>query len=47
MKGVGMLIALLRGVNFRFWSHLGCSGKKTPSYVTHMSRSGLHVKAVL
>ena len=29
MKGVGMLIILLtcRGVNFRFWSHLGCSGQ--------------------
>ena len=28
MKGVGMLIISLRGVNFRIWSHLGCSGKK-------------------
>ena len=27
MKGVGMLVVLLRGVNFRFWSHLGCSGQ--------------------
>ena len=27
MKGVGMLVILLRGVNFRFWSHLGCSGQ--------------------
>ena len=25
MKGVGML----RGVNFGFWSHLGCSGQNT------------------
>ena len=23
MKGVGMLVVSLRGVNFRFWSHLG------------------------
>ena len=27
MKVVGMLIVLLRGVNFRFWSHLGCCGQ--------------------
>lgn len=27
MKGVGMLVVSLRGVNFRFWSHLGCSGE--------------------
>ena len=27
MKGVGMLIISLRGVNFGFWSHLGCSGQ--------------------
>ena len=25
MKGVGMLAVSLRGVNFGFWSHLGCS----------------------
>ena len=27
MKGVGMLIVSLRGLNFEFWSHLGCSGQ--------------------
>ena len=27
MKGAGMLVVSLRGVNFRFWSHLGCSGQ--------------------
>ena len=27
MKGVGMLVVSLRGVNFKFWSHLGCSGQ--------------------
>ena len=27
MKGEGMLVVSLRGVNFRFWSHLGSSGK--------------------
>ena len=26
MKGVGMLVVSLRGVNFGFWSHLGCFG---------------------
>ena len=24
MKGVGMLVVSLRGINFGFWSHLGC-----------------------
>ena len=27
MKGAGMFVVSLRGVNFRFWSHLGCSGQ--------------------
>ena len=27
MKGTGMLVVSLRGVNFGFWSHLGCSGQ--------------------
>ena len=27
MKGAGMLVVSLRGVNFRFWSRLGCSGQ--------------------
>ena len=27
MKGAGILVASLRGVNFGFWSHLGCSGQ--------------------
>ena len=27
MKWVGMLVVSLRGVNFGFWSHLGCSGQ--------------------
>ena len=29
MKGVGMLVVSLSGVNFGFWSHLGCSGQDT------------------
>ena len=37
MKGVGMLVVSLRGVNFGFWSHLGCSGKNAIIF----SREGL------
>ena len=37
MKGVGMLVVSLRGVNFGFWSHLGCSGQKAIIF----SRKGL------
>ena len=29
MKGVGMLVLSLMGVNFGFWSRLGCSGQNT------------------
>ena len=29
MKGEGMLVFSLRGVNSRFWSRLGCSGQNT------------------
>ena len=27
LEWTGMLVVSLRGVNFRFWSHLGCSGQ--------------------
>ena len=37
MKGVGMLVVSLRGVDFGFWSHLGCSGQNTIIF----SREGL------
>ena len=37
MKGVGMLVVSLKGVNFRFWSHLECSGQNA----TIFSREGL------
>ena len=37
MKVVGMLVVSLRGVNFGFWSHLGCSGQKAIIF----SREGL------
>ena len=37
MKVVGMLVILLGGVNFGFWSHLGCSGQNAIIF----SREGL------
>ena len=37
MKGVGMLVVSLRGVNFGFWSHLECSGQNAIIF----SREGL------
>ena len=37
IKGVGMLVVSLRGVNFGFWSHLRCSGQNANIY----SREGL------
>ena len=37
MKGEGMLVVSLRGVNFGFWSRLGCSGQNTIIF----SRKGL------
>ena len=37
MKQTGMLIVSLRGVNFRFWSRLGCSGQSA----NILSRQGL------
>ena len=44
MKGVGMLVVSLTGVNFEFWSHLGCSGKNTIIFSRDGSRLGLHAK---
>ena len=37
MKGARMLVVLLRGVNFGFWSHIGCSGQNAITF----SRQGL------
>ena len=38
IKGVGMLVvSVYRGVNFGFWSRLGCSGQNTIIF----SRKGL------
>ena len=32
MKGAGMLVVSLRGVNFGFWSHLGCSEENATKF---------------
>ena len=37
MKQAGMLVVSLRGVNFGFWSRLGCSGQSA----NILSRQGL------
>ena len=37
VKGGGVLVVSLRGVNFEFWSHLGCSGQNAILF----SREGL------
>ena len=44
MKGVGMLVVSLRGINFGFWSHLGCSGQNAIMFRREGPRLGLHVK---
>ena len=33
MKGAGTLVVSLRGVNFGFWSHLGCSGQNAIIFI--------------
>ena len=33
MKGVGMLVVSLRGVNFGFWSRLGCFGENAFMFI--------------
>ena len=37
MKGVGMLVVSLKGVNIEFWSQFGCSGQNAIIF----SREGL------
>ena len=45
MKGVEMSVVSFRGVNFGFWSHLGCSGQNTRDHILpRRSRFGLHAK---
>ena len=41
MKLTGMLIVALRGVNFGFWSRLGCSGHSTNNYIKLPRNTGL------
>ena len=33
MKGVGMLVVSLRGVDFGFWSRLGCFGENAFMFI--------------
>ena len=42
MKGAGMLVVSLRGVNFGFWSHLGCSEQNATKFRRQKSRLGLN-----
>ena len=37
MKQTGILVVSLRGVNFGFWSRLGCSGKALIFYAAKVS----------
>ena len=37
MKEAGMLVVMLRGINFEYWSHLGCPGQNAVIF----SREGL------
>ena len=43
IKRGGMLVVSHRGVNFGFWSHLGCSGQNA-SYVAVKISLGLRAK---
>ena len=36
MEQTGMLVVLLRGVNFGFWSRLGCSGQSVNILCMHV-----------
>ena len=36
MKQTGMLVVSLRGVNFGFWSRLGCSGQSANILYMHV-----------
>ena len=40
MKQTGMLVVSLRGVNFGFWSRLGCSGQSANIFLPPRSRLG-------
>ena len=40
IKQMGMLVVSLRGVNFGFWSHLGCSGQRNQYFKPPRSRLG-------
>ena len=40
MKQTGMLVVSLRGVNFGFWSRLGCSGQSAKYFKSPRSHLG-------
>ena len=44
MKGEGILVVSLRGINFRFWSRLGCSGQNAIIFSRDGLNLGLHAK---
>lgn len=45
MKDMGMVLVSLRAVNFRVWSHLGCSGLESQCFYIAIKVSlKLHVK---
>ena len=44
MKQTGMLIVSLKGVNFGFWSCLGCSGQRANIFKPPRSRLGFRKK---
>ena len=45
MEGVGMPTVLFRGVNFGFWSHLGCSEGKAIIYSPYNEAISLRVSS--
>ena len=42
IKGMGILVVSLRGVNFGFWSHLGCSGQNAIIFSVKVSFRAYH-----
>ena len=44
LEGAGMLVVSLRGINFGFWSHLGCSEQNGMKNSRQGLVLGLHAK---
>ena len=47
MKWTGMLVVSLRGVNFGFWSRLGCSGQNVIIFKTIKKQKPIQRRKVL